>query len=428
MFIDNIITEIWKPVTQEYKESYEEAKKLSTEELLQRHTTTVMKYFPYIGVNMNYIDTLGCPYRMSNGVLSGCSMCDYQSEHAKRQGSLLALREKDPALYAKAVKDGFQNSRGKNAQSAIIENVSGYDSLDQKEVPEELCKQLFEEDMFAETPFIYNVEARASTVTEENMKNFKKTVAKRKRVSIDFGVEVSNEWIRNQWLNKNVTNEQITNAVELLHKNGFRAVGNVLLGLPGMTEEQMIDQFVKSVLWMDSVGIDKIVIHVLNRKKYTLQGYIYQNLSTDEELLENGLAQGEHTGLPWLFTVIRGLHKLYEAKPDIFRTTVVTRIDVRFNSISNKVCYNDKEGEENQKYIDYINGLALNNRYDTLADMVADMKKDPAYKEYEKLLEKQKKCKTLSDTFRLMGKKLAQCVKKDNWKELYSEFSVPDEI
>ncbi|SET14128.1 radical SAM protein [[Clostridium] polysaccharolyticum] len=428
MFIDQIITEIWKPVTKQYKEAYEAAKKLSAEELYERHIASEMKYFPYIGVNMNYIDTCGCPYRMAGGQLSGCSMCDYQSELAKRQGSLLALREMSPALYAKAVKQGFINSRGENAKSNVIENVSGYDSLDHSEVPEELCEELFREDIFEDAPFIYNVEARASTVTEERLKSFKKSVANRKRVSIDFGVEVSDEWIRNEWLNKSVTNAQIQDAVELLHKNKFKAVGNVLFGVPGLTEEQMIEVFVNSVLWMDSIGIDKIVIHVLNRKQYTLQGYIYQKLRNDEELLEKGLVQGEHTGLPWVFSVIRGLEKLYRKKSDIFKKAVVTRVDVNFNSISNKICYNEAEGEESNKYIDYINGLALNNKYDTLKEMVETIKQDTAYKAYEALLEKQKKCGSFADTFKLMGKKLAQCVGGDNWETLYSEFEIPEKF
>ncbi len=423
------MTRIWAPITEEYRRSYNEAKKLSAEELYERHTTTKMKYFPYIGVNMNYIDTLGCPYRMRGGKLSGCSMCDYQSEHATRQGSLLALREKDPVLYAKAVRVGFQNSRGEDASGNVIENVSGYDSLNHDEVPEELCDELFRKDLFKDTPFIYNIEARASTIDEKRLMEFKNTVANKKRVSIDFGVEVSSDWLRNQWLNKDVSNQQIINAVKLLHEYDFRAVGNVLLGLPGLTEEQMIEEFVNTVVWMDRIGIDKIVIHGLNRKKYTLQGYLYQKLVNDEELMECGLAQGEHTGIPWLFTMIRGLYEVYKTDPNLYKKTVMVRLDVNFNSITNQISYNHLNSTQcNQKYIDYVNGLAINKEYFSLPGMVKKMKKDPDYHHYTELLTKQKNCGDLASTIRLVAKKVAQSLEGDKWEELYSELIIPEEL
>lgn len=408
MIIQNIMEAIWKPISEQYWNEYDSAMNLSAVEIYQGFVGEKMKYFPYVGVNMNYVNTLGCPYRMKNKRLAGCSMCDYQSEFAAKQGALLALREKDPELYAKCVRENFLNSRVES-DSSVIENISGYDSLDYSEVPEELCIQLFSKELFTTSPFIYNIEARASSITRERLTNFSKTVSGKKRVSIDFGVEVADEWIRNHWLNKEITNTQIENAVELLHEFHFKAVGNVLLGLPGLTEEQSIEEFVKTVLWMDDIGIDKIVVHVLNRKKYTIHGFIHDSLSDNKVLQETGLVNGEHTGLPWLFTVLRAINNLYRAHKNIFSKTVIVRIDPAYNSITNKVCYNaDEQCKCNKEIMEFINNLVFKKNYFEIQDFLLGLKADDCYIEYEKLLNKQKSQAGIHQTIEILCKEITK--------------------
>lgn len=77
------------------------------------------------------------------------------------------------------MRENFLNSR-MGSDSTVIENISGYDSLDYNEVPEELCIQLFGKDLFTTSPFIYNVEARASSITRERLTKFAKTVSGKK--------------------------------------------------------------------------------------------------------------------------------------------------------------------------------------------------------------------------------------------------------
>ena len=101
-------------------------------------------------------------------------MCDYQSEKASAQGSLLALREKDPELYAKAIINGFYNKRGKQDTPNIVEHISGYDTLDEREMPEEVLKSFYEPNtLFSSRPFKYNVEARAVSITPQKLKKLR---------------------------------------------------------------------------------------------------------------------------------------------------------------------------------------------------------------------------------------------------------------
>lgn len=420
-FIEQAVRKIWEPVSAEYYHAYEEAKKLNVDELYKLHAKTEMKFYPYVGLNMNYVDTYGCPYRSKDGILSGCSMCDYQSEHAKRQGSLLALREKDPKLYASAIRKGFQNTRGENARPQVIENITGYDSLDSDEVPDELKEELYgKNELFSERPFIYNIEARASSVTREKLEKLKKTMHGKKRISIEFGVEVHDDWLRENWINKGLANQEIINAVELLHEFGFTAVGNVLIGIPGLTEKQSIKIFIDSVAWLDSIGIDKIVALSLNRKKYTLHGYLYEHLSNNEELLRVGLAQKEHTGLPWLFTIVEAFSELYRQYPEAFKKTVMTEINPRSNSISNEVAYNaSRDCKCAKEYIRYLNELTFNKDFDSLLKIKDTFMADSCYKSYVELLEKQEKCGSVYDTILLVGKEISKAMFGEGWEDAY---------
>ena len=428
MFIDRVMTKIWEPVTKQYKEAYDEAMSFSAEQLYQKHLSHKMKFYPYIGLTMNYIDTIGCPYRARGGSFSGCSMCDFQSERVTTQARLLALRDKDPNLYAKAVLDAFLNARGDDATSSVIENLSGYDSLDLNEVPEELCEKLFGRDLFSDQPFITNVETRASTITRQRLEKFSKTVSGKKRISIDFGVEVGDEWLRNNWLNKNLTNEQIINATNDLHDYNFKAVGNIIFGVPGLTEEQSIQIFLDTVVWMDSIGIDKIVLHVLNRKKYTLQGFLYANLSNEPELLDLGLAQREHTGLPWIFTVIRAINELYIKHPKIMKKLAIVRIDEKYNSIKNDICYNNSlDCTCNKKYINILNELQFSRNFEALGQLINKMQQDPCYTHYQSLLNRQQKCGNYYKTIDIWSRHISKILQGDNWMELYSELEFAKE-
>lgn len=183
----------------------------------------------------------------------------------------------------------------------------------------------------------------------------------------------------------------------------------MLLGLPGLTEEQSIAEFVKTVVWMDNIGIDKIVVHVLNRKKYTLHGFLHDSLSNNIVLQELGLANGEHTGLPWLFTVLRALDCLYETCDNIFDKTVVVRIDSEYNSITNKVCYNANEQCKcNSEIIKFINNLVFQKNYFEIHKFLLKFQNDDCYVEYKKLLAKQKSQISVQQTIETLCKEITK--------------------
>lgn len=71
-------------------------------------------------------------------------MCNYQSEKAYAQGILLALMEKSPELYAKAIVNGLYNARSLRDDPNIFEHISDYDTLDEQETTDELMSALYQ--------------------------------------------------------------------------------------------------------------------------------------------------------------------------------------------------------------------------------------------------------------------------------------------
>jgi len=91
---------------------------------------------------------------------------------------------------------------------------------------------------------IWTCETRVNLVTEELLKEMKKTGC----YMIAYGIESGNQMILNN-LRKKITIEQIKSAIEATHKVGIQSVGYFMLGSPGETPEtirQTID-FAKSL-------------------------------------------------------------------------------------------------------------------------------------------------------------------------------------
>lgn len=426
MFIEKVMEKIWADTDSVFADAFEKAMKTDAETLYHLCLEAEMKCYSSNGLNMNYIETLGCTYRRKNGKMQGCSMCNYQSEKAVLQGMLYALRIKSPDIYAKVVYDLFCKTRGsEKVEPNIIENITGYDSLDEFEMPLSLRQYLYGSGIFASDPFVWNIEARASSITEDRLKDFVRYFHRNKRVYVEFGVEVKGDFLRNQWLNKGITDVQIHNAVEVIHTYGCKAAANLLIGIPGLTEEQSVQVFVDSAVWLNAIGVDKIVVFPLNRKKNTLHGYMHEHLSQDPILADMGLVQDKHSGIPWIFTVIKALFYLYRRDCKIFDKVVIPEISAESNSTWNEIIYNASETCGCRKsMINSLNDMSVKKQYELLPQMYAHMKTDKCYKDYTSLLAKQKRAGSISSTLSTVGERLSRSLFGENWEKIFQTFDI----
>ena len=84
-------------------------------------------------------------------------------------------------------------------------------------------------------PFICN--ARVETICEQSVDALKAAGC----VSIDFGVETGNEWLRYQVLSRRHSNQKIREAFALVQKKGIRTFSFNIVGLPLETKEMAKD-------------------------------------------------------------------------------------------------------------------------------------------------------------------------------------------
>jgi uncharacterized Fe-S cluster-containing MiaB family protein len=425
MFMDKVVTKIWEQAQLEYDQAYNDAKQMSTHQLVNRLTQLKMTYYKYPGVMMNGLPTCGCPHRFSNGKISGCSMCNYHSIGISLIASLAVLREKDVKLYSETIKQIFINQRGVRTEPDLVEFISGNDSCNEQEYPEELYKELFGSgELFKIRPFRYLFETRASSITPEAMERMRKYLTKRSKIVVEFGTEVSSEWLRNHWINKNILDSHIKKGVAVLHHAGLKAHTDVLIGIPGITERQSLKLFKETILILDQWGVDEFVCLPLNRKNYTLQGYLYHQLR-DNEILDNiGLAQGEHTGLPWLFTIIEALGSVLEEQSELINRLNLAQIIAETNSVPNETSFNkDRECLCNNMIIEVLQMIRRNvKNTDLLLEVRDTVRKDPCYEDYLKLIEKQEKAGDIKETLTTVATEIAKTMWPENWNEYIDKF------
>jgi len=417
--IQDIMREIWKPVSNSYKESYEKASKLEAKEIFDKLKDIEMFIVEYPDPypKMNLLVTTGCHHAIKDGNISGCSMCnDSISRMTDAFATVNALRHKDVDLYSKLVRLSFENKRGIIREQMGTEVVTGCDCLNEMEFPEQVYNELFGKDgVFQVRPFRYSFEIRADSITKEKLDMMLGYLGKG-RTYIEIGVEVINDWIRNHWINKNVTDDQIETAIRLIREAGCKVNANILTGVPGLTEEQSIDLFLESIKKLIELKVDRITFHPLNRKPYTLHNFIYEKLRDNERLAEIGIANGEHTGLPWMFTAVEAMARAFEMWPKLKDSFGVGQFNI-FQGSDVLAYNNDRNCQCNSQLFDVIDRTMKTLDTRELMETREAMKKDKCYSEYLKVIEKQKKAGSISNTIGIVGEEIIKAL----WPDCYEK-------
>lgn len=418
------MTEIWEPISNTYKEAYEKASKMDAKEIFEklRHLEMFIVEYPDPYPKMNLLVTTGCHHAIKDGNISGCSMCnDSISRMTDSFAVVNALRHKDIDLYAKLVRLSFENKRGIIREQMGTEVVTGCDCLNEMEFPEQVFKEMFGcNGVFQVRPFRYSFEIRADSINKEKLDMMLGYLG-RGRTYIEIGVEVVNEWVRNHWINKNVTDNQIETAISLIREAGCKVNANVLIGVPGLTEEQSIDLFLESVKKLIELKVDRITFHPLNRKPYTLHNFIYENLRDNDRLAEIGIANGEHTGLTWMFTAVEAMARAFEMTPQLKGNFGVGQFNI-FRGSDVLAYNNDRECQCNEQLFDVIDRAMKTLDMKELMETRETMKKDKCYEEYLKLIEKQKKAGSIANTVSIVGEEVIKALWPDCWEKKIEKF------
>lgn len=429
MFIDDVVTKIWEPVSEVYEIEFNNALKYEPEKLAEIIIEQIKKVdtviFQSRELNMIALVTSGCPYNVRNGKMSGCSFCDYNSSETRGVAMLNALKKMSPELYAKVVSFSIENARDKIHRPSAVELITAYDCLNPKEIPEQVYEDVIDKgQMFNRKvrPYKTIFETRASSMNYNKIMSWKKNLGK--KVMIEFGVEVGDEWVRNHWVNKNLSAAQIENAIATIRKAECESSGNLLIGVPGLTEEQSIQLFKDSVFMLADLGIDHILCSPLGRKERTLQGYLHTRMVNNDRLKEVGLVNGDQTGMPWIFTVVNALYAVGSERPDIIPKLTMSPANLPPYLRVTQALY---KGAELEKCISIAEKTLkefynINQDFEKIKVLYDEMINDPAYALYEQFLEKQKKAGSLKDTLVILAEELTKEFWSEDWEERVNSF------
>ena len=422
-FMALIMENINKCLSHSYMQHYKKANHKSIEKLVQYiRKNAHMKHFESGSYHLNQIPTCGCRYRFRSGSICGCSMCNLSDQSNQLYAYMQALSERNRGLYIKVIQDIILKVKGQVDTLSAHEFIFAYNTLDSEELPDELLSLFFtDKGLYRRRPLSYEIETRIDSLNEERLKKLKQLAGKNP-VWLRFGIETSDETIRNSWLNKNITNHQIKQAIQLCKSYGFHISANILLGLPGITEDLSLQFTKQTILELLDWQVDKIIVSVLSRTNHTLQHYIWSQLQ-DTILDKFGIVQGSHTGVPWLFTCVRLLHWIQ---------TECNQSKISFGQFvpdylqkECTVAYNfSPECSCNKIIAHALNEFAFQSDWKIPVELSKTLSKHfcHCYKEYDKILERQRSLSSIQDNMRVIAKELARKMYGYNWESFYSTF------
>lgn len=201
----------------------------------------------------------------------GCTMCNYgygKGFHFEQKLILDSIREK------------LKELKGEDVQELLIGPTGSF--LDNKEVPSTLRQEIYtllSVGDFEKLCF----ETRCDTITYRKLRELREYV-KAQIITIEVGLECTNDWILRNCINKGQTLEEVRSTVNMIHAMGIRASANVSLGIPFVSEKMGIELAVKSIKDAINWGFDEVAIFPYHVKPGTLlealeKNHLYKTVS-----------------------------------------------------------------------------------------------------------------------------------------------------
>lgn len=431
MFISDVVKRLWDKKYQEYQREYLCADQVEAQELYKYLLESIddvkndIYSYKSVDYSITFLPSSGCPHFMGKGCFSGCSMCDYFSNHIISLARMNVLRKKDEKLYAELIRKGYELSRGIAVTPSVVsEVITSYDFLNEEEFPNIAYENMFEKGpLFIGRPLRYEFETRATSVSGKKLEKLIHTFGK--RIYIKMGIETGNEWIRNHWLNKNIYDRDIQRAIEIIHEHHLKASANIIIGMPGFTENQTIHNFVSTVIKLSRFGFDTIICSPLVRKEITLQNYIYKNLSNNQILRDKGLVYGEHTSIPWIFTIFEAIYQALLVQPDLATKLTISIVNLPGH-------YSMMEREYDKRQVQYfikeiVNFLTSSSRrldINRMSEIRAQFVETSFYMEYLQLIQLQENAGSLLDTLYTLGVEISKNMWPDKWADIVEMWKV----
>lgn len=417
--MDEVMIKIWTDESLLYKREYDIAMNMNLDDLYEQilDIADMPSYEVEFQGGMCALVTTGCQYHIRNGDMSSCSMCNLHAQ-PKLDAFLAVIRKRDVLRYAKIVRELYVRKRGMYQKRVLKDHWLSCCFLGDDQMPVEAYKEFFGKDgVIRKRPLVFEFETSVASISYEKIRQLESFIGNRGLI-FRIGVEYGTEWIRNNWINKPVSNNQIMNAIKTCHLMGHKVTANVIVGIPALSEEASLREFIDTMMWLEELKVDYYSISILYRDPKTLQGFIYQNLSQDNQLMKKGLSNGEHTGIPWLFTALRAFEWVIDNIPDFLSRCGLGNFDPDVLRAEAMSAYNYNRNCSCYKEIyNVLRRFAYKKDVQALYSLFESYTKDPCFSSYQSLLEKQEgnaKIEVLD-----VGKSISRFLWNDQWEYWY---------
>lgn len=143
--------------------------------------------------------------------------------------------------------------------------------LDEREIPKTTIAAVLDCINRTSIKNVY-IETHAHTVNVQNLLFLKEKLPE-KNITIEMGLESSNQYVLTDIIGKSLKTYTIIEAIRLIHDHGMNAALNVLFGIWNVDEGYMKYDFIRTCNWANEAGADEIVIFLLHIKRGT---YVYE--------------------------------------------------------------------------------------------------------------------------------------------------------
>jgi hypothetical protein len=214
----------------------------------------------------------GCEHYKKTG---GCSMCSHFNG-TDRNGQITT---EDYKKQWDSVVSGNNIEQGKKFNINDFPVVCVYNLgslLNEKEISCEAVRYIFGSLNKCSGVQKIIIESRAEYVTENSVSNMK-SVYNNGIVEVGIGIESTNNVIREICHHKGLENfSLVKNAIEILHKYNFKALAYVNFKPIFLTEQEAIDDAIKTTIDCFEMGFDAVSIEPTSLQNYSLANHLYQ--------------------------------------------------------------------------------------------------------------------------------------------------------
>ena len=206
----------------------------------------------------------GCSSIELNG---GCTFCGFYS--ATNHGIKL-----NRSNFLNQLQFAFDLHRKDLDRFPIISLYNDGSMLSEQEISLEVTLEMIQTLSSFQNLKLITTESKLQDITEEKILRIKN--ATNKELELSFGFESSDPVVRKLCINKNFTNNKVIEVSELLKAHNINCTALLMLKPPFLSEQESIDDAVKSLQFLEDTEINRIDIELPTVEAFTLSHELWK--------------------------------------------------------------------------------------------------------------------------------------------------------